>query len=375
MVKKKTRVADDLDKDLLLFDDEAAWEDVKSPVSQPLSQQPSSEPASAVAAAALSTPFGFGAYSRGAPPVGDQPNPKARRALMEADFGLNVKEEMEEWKQNKCPWLEDVRDAEKRRPSDEGYDKSTLFISKEQLAKLTLPQRQYWDVKSRYFDWIVWFQVGSFYELYAEDAMLGQSLLGLKIHSKGSAGVPAVRIDEWVERFVSHGHKVVVVTQSDEMEGQNKKRIVTEIVSAGTVLEPNDAATGSIFIMSVSAGRPASAGGSRTFAVTFCDLSLLESHVARFDDDKDLSMLLNVSAMFCCFFSCFFFSNYIRCLKLWVQKSSSFVPLLSVRGIGSASRECCQTLFLAQSMPSRGGWRIRRVSTSATASARLEPPK
>lgn len=68
--------------------------------------------------------------------------------------------------------------------------------------------------------------------------MLGQELLGLKIHSKGSAGVPAVRIDEWVERFVSHGCKVVVVAQSDEMEGNNKKRIITEIVSAGTVLEP-----------------------------------------------------------------------------------------------------------------------------------------
>lgn len=68
--------------------------------------------------------------------------------------------------------------------------------------------------------------------------MLGQELLGLKIHSKGSAGVPAAKIDEWVERFVSHGCKVVVVTQSEEMEGNNKKRIVTEIVSAGTVLEP-----------------------------------------------------------------------------------------------------------------------------------------
>ncbi len=120
--------------------------------------------------------------------------------------------------------------------------------------------------------------------------MLGQELLGLKIHSKGAAGVPTVRIDEWVERFVSHGFKVVVVTQSDEMDGSNKKRIVTEIVSAGTVLEPKDA---SVFIMSVAAGRPASAG-NRLFAVTFADLSLLESHVARFEDDKDLSMLLNV---------------------------------------------------------------------------------
>lgn len=44
--------------------------------------------------------------------------------------------------------------------------------------------------------------------------------------------------------------------------------------------------------MSVAASKAASA--NRSFAVTFCDLSLLESFVAHFEDDKELSMLLNV---------------------------------------------------------------------------------
>lgn len=50
--------------------------------------------------------------------------------------------------------------------------------------------------------------------------------------------------------------------------------------------------------MSVAARSSTSPGGSapgpRIFSVTFCDLSLLESFVAHFEDDKDLSMLLNV---------------------------------------------------------------------------------
>jgi hypothetical protein len=33
---------------------------------------------------------------------------------------------------------------------------------------------------------------------------------------------------------------------------------------------------------------------NRAFAVTFCDLSLLESFAVAFEDDNDLSMLLNV---------------------------------------------------------------------------------
>ncbi len=53
-----------------------------------------------------------------------------------------------------------------------------------------------------------------------------------------------------------------------------------------------DSSTGSVFIMSIASISGSSS--NRAFAVTFCDLSLLDSFVAHFEDDKDLSMLLNV---------------------------------------------------------------------------------
>jgi hypothetical protein len=154
-VVKKTRVAlvSEVDE-LELFDDDL-WEEVevspKSQAPQVALQQESHH----------QTATSFAAYSRGAPPLVSPTHASgpARRTLLKADFGLNVKEEMEEWKSDKCPWLNDVRDASLRRPGDEGYDKSTVYITKEQMRGLTVPQQQYWNVKSRYFDWIVWFQV------------------------------------------------------------------------------------------------------------------------------------------------------------------------------------------------------------------------
>lgn len=142
---KKNRVA--VEDDLELFDDELAWEEVTP--KQTAQQTPATNAVSSSLASSSisSTPASFSAFSRGAPLLATPQSGQARRALLAADFGLNVKEEMAEWKQNKCPWLDDIRDANLRRPNDEGYDKSTLHIPKKLMNELTIPQQQYWNIK------------------------------------------------------------------------------------------------------------------------------------------------------------------------------------------------------------------------------------
>lgn len=215
---------------------------------------------------------------------------EARRKLADVDLtGGYVA--IEEAMQESFPFLKDVRDINKKKPGTEGYDASTLLIAEQYFTKMTETQKQYWKIKSRFFDSIVFFQVGSFYELYAGDAKIGNELLGLKIHSRDSAGFPKSQADQWTAKFIAQGFKVVRVDQGED-NGKNKNRIITEVVTAGTVVDPQYLpGSGSVFILSLAVGP------SREVSVTFADLSLLEVHVAQFSDDEDLSQLMSILDM------------------------------------------------------------------------------
>jgi hypothetical protein len=215
-VKKKAmpRGIEFNDEDLLeLFDDEANWEDV--PSSQAVSQI--SQPKEAMAQKECQKHFDFSIYNQSAPNTavagaGPLP-PRNANSVLSSAGAVTIEKEFKEANSDKFPFLDDIRDCNGIRPGEPNYDKSTLLISAAQMRALTETQRQYWEVKSKNFDCIVWFQVGSFFELYAEDAKLGNELLGMKIHSKNSAGVPKVQLDTWIEKFVAHGYKVIRVDQ------------------------------------------------------------------------------------------------------------------------------------------------------------------
>eukprot|EP00959_Pyramimonas_sp_CCMP1952_P127302 2662558-Pyramimonas_sp.AAC.1 len=51
--------------------------------------------------------------------------------------------------------------------------------------KLSPSQQQYWDVKRKYRDVVIFFKVGKFYELYEEDAQVGHDELGWKMTVSG----------------------------------------------------------------------------------------------------------------------------------------------------------------------------------------------
>jgi DNA mismatch repair protein MSH6 len=72
-----------------------------------------------------------------------------------------------------------IRDAAKRRPDDEDYDPHTLYVPDAFLKRQTPGHRQWWQFKSQYFDTILLFKVGKFYELYHMDAVIAVTELGL----------------------------------------------------------------------------------------------------------------------------------------------------------------------------------------------------
>ena len=72
--------------------------------------------------------------------------------------------------------------ASNQRPrTHPNYDPSTLFIPKSEFARLTPAQQQYWLIKSKNWDSLVFFRVGKSFELYNKDADLGNKLFDLKL--------------------------------------------------------------------------------------------------------------------------------------------------------------------------------------------------
>merc|ERR1719153_632975 len=68
--------------------------------------------------------------------------------------------------------------------TDPEYDPRTLYVPPDFLNKQTPALKQWWKLKSQYFDVILFFKMGKFYELFNMDADVGVAELNL-IYMKG----------------------------------------------------------------------------------------------------------------------------------------------------------------------------------------------
>ncbi|MBN1825974.1 MAG: DNA mismatch repair protein MutS [Candidatus Eisenbacteria bacterium] len=106
--------------------------------------------------------------------------------------------------------------------------------------------RQYWAMKERHPEAILFFRMGDFYEMFHEDAETASRVLGLTLtsRSKGEespiplAGVPWHKADHYVDRLLRAGFKVAICDQTEDPKKAKGlvRREVTEVVTPGTAL-------------------------------------------------------------------------------------------------------------------------------------------
>lgn len=58
-----------------------------------------------------------------------------------------------------------IKQADKLRPTDEGYDPRTLYIPKSAWSSFTPFETQFWEIKQNHYDTVLFFQKGKFFEL------------------------------------------------------------------------------------------------------------------------------------------------------------------------------------------------------------------
>ena len=118
------------------------------------------------------------------------------------------------------------------------------------MAELTPMMQQYFEIKEKNQDCILFFRLGDFYEMFAEDAKLASKELDLTLTSRdrGKAegedripmcGIPYHACDGYIARLISKGHKVAICEQTEDpalAKGLVRREII-RIVTPGSLTE------------------------------------------------------------------------------------------------------------------------------------------
>ncbi|PAA80328.1 hypothetical protein BOX15_Mlig007712g3 [Macrostomum lignano] len=230
------------------------------------------------------------------------------------------------WDHLKLDWLrpERIRDSAGRRPDNPEYDGRTLLVPERYYTQVTPAMRQWWELKSRHFDTVLFFKVGKFYELYHMDAVLGVQELNLS-YMRGAyahSGFPEVSFGRMADSLVQKGYKVARVEQTetpDQMQertrgrpGKEKvmRREICRVTTPGTRLASHwdgDAlVTKAQYLLAVKEAVQCNAGSadsdstqqqvSLQFGVAFVDTTIGQVWVGQFADDCHCSRLRTLIA-------------------------------------------------------------------------------
>ena len=174
-------------------------------------------------------------------PSGDGKNPKAKAHTSEPE--------------QRYPWLANLTDADRNPPDHADYDPRTVYIPPLAWNHFTAFEKQYWEIKQKLWDTVVFFKKGKFYELYEHDATIGHQLFDLKLTDRVNmrmVGVPESSLDMWASQFVAKGFKIARVDQSEtalakemrERDGKSAKapekiirRELSQVLTAGTLVD------------------------------------------------------------------------------------------------------------------------------------------
>ncbi|KAK3160536.1 hypothetical protein QOZ80_1BG0060840 [Eleusine coracana subsp. coracana] len=218
-------------------------------------------------------------------------------------FEKKFRDEITESARSKFEWLNplNIRDASGRRPNDPLYDRSTLFIPPDALRKMSTSQKQYWNIKCRYMDIVLFFKVGKFYELYELDAEIGQKELDWKMTVSGvgkcrQVGISESGIDDVVDKLLARGYKVGRIEQMESADqakarGSNsviERKLVT--VSTPSTAADNNIGPDAVHLLALKE-LTTSSNGCRVFGFAFLDYTALKIWVGSLRDDDSLAAL------------------------------------------------------------------------------------
>ena len=170
------------------------------------------------------------------------------------------------------------------------------------MAELTPMMKQYLEIKKDNPDSILFFRLGDFYEMFADDAKLASRELDLTLTSRDHGkhakpeeervpmcGIPYHASEAYIARLIAKGYKVAICEQMEDPATAKGlvKRDIIRVVTPGTVI---DAACledkSSNFLCGIYMD-------SQNAGVAFCDISTGKTHLTAFDGPDRAEHVIN----------------------------------------------------------------------------------
>ncbi|MFK8039863.1 MAG: DNA mismatch repair protein MutS [Rickettsiaceae bacterium] len=169
--------------------------------------------------------------------------------------------------------------------------------------------KQFLDIKFEYFECLILFRIGDFYELFYEDAHVASKVLNIVLTCKKTkyadipmCGIPHHALSNNLKKLVDEGHKVAICDQvetakeakiRDGLKSVLVKREVTRIITPGTILEESLLDSGEPnYLASIINSK----NSGDKIAICYVDISISEIYIVETNKDSILEELSRISA-------------------------------------------------------------------------------
>ena len=164
------------------------------------------------------------------------------------------------------------------------------------MGKTTPMMEQYIEIKAANEEYLLFYRMGDFYELFFDDAVTASQALGITLTKRGKlkdedipmCGVPVHSSDEYLHKLIEKGFKVAVCEQTEDVAETKKRgpksvvrREVVRRVTPGTITEESllTAETNN-FLSAVCQLKPTSETDSGVYGLATIDISIGSFQVA-----------------------------------------------------------------------------------------------
>ena len=170
------------------------------------------------------------------------------------------------------------------------------------MAELTPMMKQYLEIKKDNPDSILFFRLGDFYEMFADDARLASRELDLTLTSRDHGkhakpaeeqipmcGIPYHASEAYIARLIAKGYKVAICEQMEDPATAKGlvKRDIIRVVTPGTVIDAaclDDKASNFLCGIYMDA---------RSAGAAFCDITTGKAHLTAFTGKDRVEHVVN----------------------------------------------------------------------------------
>src|SRR3989304_4452691 len=118
------------------------------------------------------------------------------------------------------------------------------------VGRVTPMMEPYIEIKAANPDWLPFYRMGDFYEMFFDDAEVASRALGIMLTKRGKhlgddipmCGVPIHAADQYLQKLIALGHRVAVCEQTEDPAEARKRggksvvrRDVVRLVTRGTL--------------------------------------------------------------------------------------------------------------------------------------------